>query len=698
MAFAIQPHKTQAEEQQEASAVRTLTSGAPMGTVQANSRAPAPTSAGASAARPGGSGQFVNLNRYLDTNKTQAVGMGENLGGTISNTGQQARSAIGSLTGEFGQNVQAGTNRYDDSVVRSVIDNPTAMGATRSQFDRILSGEYKGPQSLTDIKSYGDTLSAANKAAQAAKLGETSAGRLELMRQQNKPATQGGLNLNQFLIQNTEPAFEKVQTALSDVAKVEGEMTAAQKAAQEQALAARTASQQAADQARGTVSSEIARREAEYQAQVRAAQEAERQRQEAERQALANLAFQQVTGGEKLQNHGTVVGDAAKSIVSSIPVGSIGSMSTANQMGGLIKSTGDIIRASASGQKATAASAPQVTSVAPEPTGIESLGVDAATMARLQELNKEAQQYGGGINFLDYYKAPDVSQIGYGQVLSPEEQARYNALNSLIGATPGLQISPTAAPVRAQFDSAGAAALLANQVQAGRAAAEQKRQQEALLEQQRQAAEQQAALQNQQIDAQNRAARAQQKAIETQGTVSGAAAGAAAGAAIGGPVGAVIGGVVGAVFCFTAGTPVLMADGSEKTVEELDVGDETFLGGMVMGGGKVLSNQLYEFRGRKVSGSHLFLDTDGIWKRVKEHPEAVELSIMEAVYPVVTEHAVYVVDGNVQADFQEIPPAYGLDPYSLNGPGRLEWLNTADTARTKFLMEQVALLKERTIA
>ena len=60
-----------------------------------------------------------------------------------------------------------------------------------------------------------------------------------------------------------------------------------------------------------------------------------------------------------------------------------------------------------------------------------------------------------------------------------------------------------------------------------------------------------------------------------------------------------------------------MADGSTKPIEEVDIEDNVAVGGFVFATGKFLINDLYDYKGIKVAGSHMVKE-DGEWKRVSE--------------------------------------------------------------------------------
>jgi hypothetical protein len=69
--------------------------------------------------------------------------------------------------------------------------------------------------------------------------------------------------------------------------------------------------------------------------------------------------------------------------------------------------------------------------------------------------------------------------------------------------------------------------------------------------------------------------------------------------------------------CFIAGTPIMMTDGTTKPVEQVDIGDEVLVGGPVFATGKFLIDNLYEYKGIQVSGTHMVKE-DGKWTRVED--------------------------------------------------------------------------------
>jgi len=110
-----------------------------------------------------------------------------------------------------------------------------------------------------------------------------------------------------------------------------------------------------------------------------------------------------------------------------------------------------------------------------------------------------------------------------------------------------------------------------------------------------------------------------------------AGAGAAIGTAVGGPVGGVVGGVIGKVFgCFLPDTLVSMKDGSKKKIINIELKDNVAIGGFVFATGKFLVNDIYDYKGIKVSGSHL-VNEKGNWLKVQDSKLAKLISTKDTV-------------------------------------------------------------------
>ena len=85
--------------------------------------------------------------------------------------------------------------------------------------------------------------------------------------------------------------------------------------------------------------------------------------------------------------------------------------------------------------------------------------------------------------------------------------------------------------------------------------------------------------------------------------------------------------------CFIKGTLITMADGSTKEVQKVDLGDNVAKGGKVFATGKFLVENLHDYKGIQVSGSHM-VNEDNTWVRVEDSKHGKSLGD--------DEHVVYV--------------------------------------------------------
>lgn len=107
--------------------------------------------------------------------------------------------------------------------------------------------------------------------------------------------------------------------------------------------------------------------------------------------------------------------------------------------------------------------------------------------------------------------------------------------------------------------------------------------------------------------------------------------GTAIGTSVGGPIGGVIGGAIGSIIgCFLPDTLITMADGSKKKIIDIELKDNIEIGGKVFATGKFLVNNLFDYKGIKVSGDHL-VNESGKWLKVKNSKFAKSLGDDEHV-------------------------------------------------------------------
>jgi hypothetical protein len=106
--------------------------------------------------------------------------------------------------------------------------------------------------------------------------------------------------------------------------------------------------------------------------------------------------------------------------------------------------------------------------------------------------------------------------------------------------------------------------------------------------------------------------------------------------------------------CFVAGTMISMSDGSLKPVEQVDIGDTVSVGGKVFATGKFLIDNLYDYNGIQVSGTHMVKE-DGAWVRVEDSRLGVPLGDDEViVYVFGNENRRIIINGTEFTDYFEL--------------------------------------------
>jgi hypothetical protein len=97
-----------------------------------------------------------------------------------------------------------------------------------------------------------------------------------------------------------------------------------------------------------------------------------------------------------------------------------------------------------------------------------------------------------------------------------------------------------------------------------------------------------------------------------------------------------------------------MFDGSKKPVEKVDLGDNVAVGGKVFAVGKFLNTELYDYKGIKVSGSHM-VNEDGTWLRVRDTKHGKSLGDdLNTVYVFGSENRRILIDDILFTDYFEV--------------------------------------------
>lgn len=146
-----------------------------------------------------GSGQYTNIQSYLDANKDQANQMGQKITSNVSAEADNATSKIQDFSSKA-PTVQA----YDPN---AAIQKATALtDDEKAQYkEQKKTGGYTGPATVDGVSGYQDVQKAASSAAQNVQNAGTETGQQQLLKQTYaRPQYSAGENrLDQALLQNS---------------------------------------------------------------------------------------------------------------------------------------------------------------------------------------------------------------------------------------------------------------------------------------------------------------------------------------------------------------------------------------------------------------------------------------------------------------------------------------------------------------
>ena len=125
-----------------------------------------------------------------------------------------------------------------------------------------------------------------------------------------------------------------------------------------------------------------------------------------------------------------------------------------------------------------------------------------------------------------------------------------------------------------------------------------------------------------------------------------------------------------------------MADGTQKMIQDLEIGDMTLHGGMVIAAGQAFADDIYEYKNAIVSSYHAVFE-DGKWIRAEDsdHAYKIDLDDYATVYPVATKEHILVTPWFIATDLLE------LDEKIADGKTSAEIIDALNAceARNKFL-------------
>ena len=192
-----------------------------------------------------------NLQAYLTANQPQAVQMGQNIAGNISQQGNQVTGDINADQAAVDAQVQSqNVAPNQDLVSRAAADptqfvtNPDDVAAFQAQ----MNANYTGPTTYEGRPEYQTLTNEVTNAQQNAPDINTSAGVNQLVRGQETNPTLGMSNLDQLLLQGTPEAMSPIAAAEAPIANLGTQLSGAT-TTEDAAIQAAIANDQAAPQA-----------------------------------------------------------------------------------------------------------------------------------------------------------------------------------------------------------------------------------------------------------------------------------------------------------------------------------------------------------------------------------------------------------------------------------------------------------------
>ena len=224
---------------------------------------PGQEAAGKSGSPQKSSGQYTNIQSYLDANKTQADQMGQKITDDVSTQADDAQSKINSYQG---QQIKAETYDPNEAIGRAT----DLQDAEKAKYKEVKqTGGYTGPQSVDQAQGYQETQTAAQKASQNIKNAGSEFGQQQLLKDTySKPTYSAGQNkLDQVLLANSAGSKQNLQGLTQKYAGIDQALSGANQkvgdsinAANAQAQAQKQAFVSAEDQARNALLNPINKR------------------------------------------------------------------------------------------------------------------------------------------------------------------------------------------------------------------------------------------------------------------------------------------------------------------------------------------------------------------------------------------------------------------------------------------------------
>lgn len=173
----------------------------------------------AAPAGPTKSGSWVNLQSYLDANKDQARGVGEDVVKSVGAKGEKAATGVSTLGAGFDADVAKGSTVANKGDIELSIDRALNTGSTSNKvsqavraagspqksFGDYAGATYSGPEDISAYEGFEDTSKLVTDVSDAAKRLESESGRTTTLQdvyggKSQRGYSEGQTNLDQLLL------------------------------------------------------------------------------------------------------------------------------------------------------------------------------------------------------------------------------------------------------------------------------------------------------------------------------------------------------------------------------------------------------------------------------------------------------------------------------------------------------------------
>jgi len=159
---------------------------------------------------------FVDVASYLSANRPQATQFAGEAAEKLEKSAGEIRGTIEEASGIYGQAVEEGTTRLDEELLARARQDPSAFiqdQPSAQQLEQQRTAQFQSPGAYKEQEFFPSVTQAIEEGQRLGQLGESEAGRRELLYSLGRNPTRGQVELDQLLLGGTPEARERIQAA-----------------------------------------------------------------------------------------------------------------------------------------------------------------------------------------------------------------------------------------------------------------------------------------------------------------------------------------------------------------------------------------------------------------------------------------------------------------------------------------------------